>query len=201
MSVTGKTKKKLYIQNYTLRKYLFFHHKFYRFKLSIQFEFPKEDAKHRMNTNEKISTKQFNRCKLDRHRLLLQRPLLLPPRLAPPLLLPVPPLPLGLPKTRENCNNFWKCNKISSQILILNLYFWENNERSYTPHWKRHFRAYQKLAKKEIRLFSLKKLFVPLLRFHRRLPLRSIRRSRKFGGKIVPWWRLRKRPENDLIVL
>ncbi len=120
------------------------------FNLSFQ-----EDAKHRMNTNEQISTKKFNRCKLDRHRLRLQRPLLLPPRLAPPLLLPVPPLPLGLPKTsRENCNNFWKCNKISSQILILNLYFWENNERSYIPHWKRYFRAYQKLAKKEIRLFS-----------------------------------------------
>ncbi len=152
MSVTGKTKKKLYAQNHTLWKYLFFHHKFYRFKLSIQFEFSKEDAKHRMNTNEKISTKKFNRCKLDRHRLLLQRPLLLPP-----LLLPVPPLPLGLPKTRENCNNFWNCNKISSQILILNFYFRETNERSYTPHWKRHFRAYQKLAKKERRLFSLKK--------------------------------------------
>jgi hypothetical protein len=50
VSVTGKTKKKLYEQNYILRKYLFFHHKFYRFILSIQFEFSKEDAKHRMNT-------------------------------------------------------------------------------------------------------------------------------------------------------
>ncbi len=96
---------------------------------------------------------------MDRHRLRLQR-LLLPPRLALPLLLPVPPLPLGLPKTRENCNNFWNCNGISSQIVvILNLYFWENNERSYIPHWKRHFRAYQKLAKKEMRLLSLKKSY------------------------------------------
>jgi hypothetical protein len=83
------------------------------------------------DTNEKISTKKFNRCKLDRHRLRLQRPLLLPPRLAPPLLLPVLPLPLGLPKTRESSNY-----KITSQILILILYFWETNERSYTTHWK-----------------------------------------------------------------
>ncbi len=112
-----------------------------------------------MNTNEKTSTKKFNRCKLDRHRLRLQRPLLLPPRLAPPLLLPVPPLPLGLPKTRENCNNFWNCNGISSQIVvILNLYFWENNERSFIPHWKRHFRAYQKLAKKRNQTIICKKV-------------------------------------------